>query len=148
MTNTTGGRRALAGSPDVREAIRLLHATVAEDRRQIILRIGFAVALVAFTFRDLQLNSPGTPLAVACLVGASLACLLVAAAIYFRYYHKTIDVMYELALRSAYADPGYEDLDLPRAHWIRRRGRWWTGSVVFFVGCAIYAVALLLSLFA
>lgn len=89
-----------------------------------------------------------TPFPIACLVGGSLACLLVAAAIYFRYYHKTIDVMYELALRSAYADLTHEDLDLPRAHWIRRRGRWLTGSVLFFAGCALYAAALFLSLFA
>jgi len=120
---------------------------VAEDRQQIILRIGFAVALVAFTFRDLQLRAPGTSSIVISLVGVSLGCLLLGAAIYFRYYHKAIDVMYELALRTAYSDPGYEDLDLPHKYWTRRRSRWLTGSVAFFVGCTLYAMALLISLF-
>lgn len=139
--------RLLADGEAVRKALALLHTTVTEDRRQIILRTGFAVALVAFTFRDLGLQDPSTPQTVFYLMGASIICLSIGAAVNFWYYHRTINLMYELARRTAYADPGQEDLDLPGRYWNQRRSRWLAGSLAFFVGCALYGVALLVRLF-
>lgn len=135
--------RPLCGAEGIREAIKLLRETVIEDRKQIVLRVGFALALVAFTFKDLHMGAAAVPATTVLLVAISFLCLLSAAAIYLRHYHKAIDVVYELSRRLAYSDLGADDLEVPNTYWMRRQTWWIVGSTLFYAGCLLYAAALL-----
>jgi hypothetical protein len=108
--NMPSTARPLADQASVREAVKLMRETVLEDRKQIILRVVFVLALVAFTFKELPTGIRATPLVTGKLLAVSLGCLLISTALYFHHYHKAIDVVGDLSARLAYSDLGVADL--------------------------------------
>jgi hypothetical protein len=131
-------RQLSTTSSNVREALKLLRDTVIEDRKQIMLRIGLAVGILAFTFKDLKVPSQRPDLILIVLVGLGVACLMIGSVFYLNYYHKAIGLMGELSRCVAYADISHEDLGASERYWQSKRSVWYAGSTLFFLGAASY----------
>jgi len=136
--------RVLGDRNQVVEAIKAIRESTIEDRKQILIRVGFVVALVAFTFKDLHLQSHQLPLFAAWVVSLSVLFMLVAAGIYFLHHNVTINVLYRLAECLAYATLTAEDLAIQKDSWRKRRRLFQIGSLLFYFGAVGYLLVLLL----
>lgn len=139
-------QRLLADDAAIREAIRLLRETVIEDRKQIMLRVVFVLALVAFTVKDVLGAAARPPIYVGWTMAAALLCLIISTLLYFHHFHKSIDVLGQLSRSLAYSNLGEKELDIPIIYWEARRRRWSVASALFYSGCTAYCVALMIIL--